>query len=74
MLARPETRRCIECGLPYGAPGFNYYHGNISNGPAYWSDRGILCSPQCSIAHTSRRSAEGSLPDHPAPNPFDFGI
>jgi hypothetical protein len=72
MLARPETRRCIECGLPYGTPAFAYYHGNISNGPAYWSDRGILCSPVCSMAHTKRREAEGTLPDHPAPDPFEL--
>ncbi len=42
MLARPETRRCIECGLPFGAIGFTCYHGDIDEGPAYWSDRGIL--------------------------------
>ena len=74
MLARPETRRCIECGLSYGTPGFDYHQGNVSNGPAYWCDRGILCSPTCSLAHTRRRIVEGTLPDHPAPNPFDFGV
>ncbi len=45
MLARPETRRCIECGLAYGTDAFGYHEGRIENGPAYWSDRGILCSP-----------------------------
>ncbi|PSJ62546.1 hypothetical protein [Kumtagia ephedrae] len=73
MLARPETRRCIECGLPFGMPGFNYYHGSIDNGPAYWSDRGILCSPACSLVHHQRRDAEGTLPTAPAPNPFEYG-
>jgi hypothetical protein len=72
MLARPETRRCIECSLPYGATGFWCYHGDIDNGPAYWSDRGILCSPKCSLAHFRKREAEGSLPDRPAPDPFTF--
>jgi poly-beta-hydroxyalkanoate depolymerase len=72
MLARPETRRCIECGLPYTMPGFNYHHGQIENGPVYWSDRGILCSPTCSLAHFKRRGAEGTLPVAPAPNPFEF--
>lgn len=71
MLARPETRRCIECGLPYGMPGFAYYHGNMEDGPAYWTDRGILCSPRCSIGHFRRRDQEGSLPDRPAADPFD---
>lgn len=73
MLARPETRRCIECGLPYGMPGFSYYHGDIDNGPAYWTDRGLLCSPACSLTHFRRRRSEGSLPDRPAPDPFETG-
>ncbi len=73
MLARPETRRCIECGLPFGIEGFSYYEGRIDNGPAYWSDRGILCSPACSLTHFRQRRSEGSLPDRPAPNPFDIG-
>lgn len=70
MLARPETRRCIECGLPYGSIGFACYHGDIDEGPAYWSDRGILCSPKCSLAHWRKRDAEGSMPSVPAPDPF----
>lgn len=61
MLARPETHRCTECGLPYGAIGWRH-HGDIDNGPAYWSDRGILCSPKCSLAHFQRRQAEGTPP------------
>jgi hypothetical protein len=73
MLARPETRRCIECGLPYGMEGFQYHYGNIDNGPAYWADRGILCSPACSLTHFRRREREASLPDRPAPDPFDTG-
>lgn len=72
MLARPETRRCIECGLAYGTETFGYYHGAIENGPAYWSDRGILCSPDCSLAHHRRRAAEGTLRTSPAPDPFDL--
>ena len=72
MLARPETRRCIECGLPYGMPAFGYYEGRVENGPAYWSDRGILCSPNCSLTHFKRRKAEGTMPDRPAGNPFDI--
>lgn len=71
MLARPERHRCIECGLPYGAEGFALHYGRIENGPAYWCDRGLLCSPQCSLAHTRKRIAEGTLPREPAPDPFE---
>lgn len=71
MLARPERHRCIECGLPFGADGFHLYHGQIEQGPAYWCDRGVLCSPQCSMAHHKKRRAEGTLPDKPAPDPFE---
>ena len=38
MLARGEKYRCIECGLPYGADGFDLHYGLIENGPA---DHGI---------------------------------
>ncbi|WP_137934046.1 hypothetical protein [Mesorhizobium comanense] len=72
MLARPDAYRCIECGLPYRAAGFSYYHGDVANGPAYWSDRGILCSPRCSLAHHRKRTAEGTLQQEPAPDPFEF--
>ncbi len=70
MLARPEPYRCIECGLPFGAQGFESYKGILENGPAYWTDRGVLCSPRCSLAHHKKRAAEGTLPDKPAPDPF----
>jgi hypothetical protein len=66
-----DPYRCIECGLPYRASGFSHYHGEIGNGPAYWSDRGILCSPRCSLAHYRRREAEGTLRREPAPDPFE---
>lgn len=71
MLARQETPRCIECGLAYGLPGFAYHHGREDDGPAYWVDRGILCSPACSLQHFRKREAEGTLPAAPAPNPFE---
>ena len=72
MLARPERHRCVECGLAYGEPAFDLHYGRLENGPAYWSDRGVLCSPECSLAHHRRRKAEGPLPDEPAPNPFEI--
>lgn len=71
MLARPEKYRCIECFLPFGAETFHYYEGNIDNGAAYWSDRGLLCSPQCSLRHYQMRRAEGSVGHEPAPDPFE---
>lgn len=74
MLARPERHRCIECGLAFGEPGFDLHHGNIENGPAYWCDRGVLCSPRCSLAHYHKRAAEGTLPTEPAPNPLEGGF
>jgi hypothetical protein len=70
MLARPEKYKCIECGLPFGADGFALYYGRLENGPAYWSDRGVLCSPKCSLKHHRKRAAEGMLPDEPAGSPF----
>ena len=72
MLARPETRRCVECGLAYGMPDFSLHYGRIENGPAYWCDEGILCSPKCSLAQVRRREASGTLPSAPAPDPFEF--
>ncbi|TPK41573.1 hypothetical protein FJ492_19400 [Mesorhizobium sp. B2-5-4] len=72
MLARPDAYRCIECGLSYRAAGFSCYHGDVANGAAYWSDRGILCSPRCSLAHHRKRAAEGTLQQEPAPDPFEF--
>ncbi|MCV0395409.1 MAG: hypothetical protein K5872_08255 [Rhizobiaceae bacterium] len=70
MLARPETIRCIECGVPFGSPLFHYWHGNIADGPAYWCDRGVLCSPNCSLAHHGKRLSEGTAPTTPAPDPM----
>jgi hypothetical protein len=71
MLARPESRRCVECGTPYEAASFHYWHGEVANGPAYFSDRGTLCSPQCSLTHFRRRETEGTLPSEPAIDPFE---
>ena len=71
MLARPDKHLCIECGLRYGADTFAYYHGHIDNGPAYWCDRGLLCSSQCSLAHHRKRMTEGTLSHAPAPDPLE---
>jgi hypothetical protein len=74
MLARPERHRCIECGLAYSEDGFDLHSGRIENGPAYWCDRGLLCSPKCSVAHYRKRADEGTLATEPAPNPLDADI
>ncbi|MDO9337070.1 MAG: hypothetical protein EON95_16770 [Caulobacteraceae bacterium] len=62
MLARTQKPACVECGLAYGAPGFVFYHGEREQGPAYWSDRGLLCSPVCATGHARKRFAEGTMP------------
>ena len=72
MLARPGHHRCVECGLPYGDRAFHLHYGKPENGPAYWCDRGLLCSPKCSLAHASKRMAEGTMPHEPAPDPFEW--
>lgn len=74
MLARPEKYKCIECGLPFGAAGFALHYGRLENGPAYWCDRGVLCSPKCSLAHYRKRAADGTLPTEPAPDPLERTI
>lgn len=71
MLARPEARRCVECGTSYESATFHYHYGRVENGPAYFCDRGILCSPQCSLEHHRRRETEGTLPTEPATDPFE---
>ena len=68
MLARAEKYRCIECGMLYGTETFAYYEGRIDLGPAYWCDRGLLCSPECALTHHKKRLAEGTVPQTPAPS------
>lgn len=70
MLAIPERFRCVECGKAFGAEDFACYEGDVANGPAYWSDRGVLCSPGCSLAHHMKRMEEGSVASTPAPDPL----
>ena len=71
MLQKTQARACIECGRPYGHPDFGYHYGRIENGPSYWSDRGVLCSLACSVAHFERRVEEGDPMRDPAPNPLE---
>lgn len=70
MLTKAEKYKCVECGRLFGTEGFAYYKGQIENGAAYFSDRGVLCSPECSLAHTRKRGAEGTPPERPARDPL----
>lgn len=69
MLKRPDSWSCIECGTPFRSETFHYYEGRIENGPAYWSDRGILCSAACSLLHYKNRKADGSWSEALAAEP-----
>ena len=71
MLTRLHHTSCVECGKPYGDPAFTYEAGRIENGAAYWSDRGLLCSPPCAIEHFKRRRTAGDPMRDPAPNPLE---
>ena len=72
MLARTPKPVCVECGLAYGAPGFSLDHDRLDLGPAYWSDRGLLCSPECAGVHLRKRVAEGTMPKGPVECPVDW--
>jgi len=71
VLKRLHHTHCVECGKPYGKPDFGYQSGRIERGPAYWSERGLLCSHVCATAHFKRRDAAGEPMREPAPNPLD---
>ncbi len=71
MLTRPHQAKCVECGKAYGRPDFEYHYNRIENGPAYWSDRGLLCSHACAIEHFKRRRAAGDPMREPAASPLE---
>ena len=71
MLNRLHHTNCVECGTPYGTPEFGYHYGRMERGPAYWSDRGLLCSHSCATEHFKRRLKAGERIPEPAPNPLD---
>ena len=70
MLARTPANTCVECAKPYGAPDFALHGGKASNGPAYWSDRGVLCGAACAESHFRRRIADGTFSGVPSDPPF----
>lgn len=55
-----EQLRCVECNKRFTDSGFQYYSGNIEYGPAYFSDEGTLCSPECALVHYKRRIEDGT--------------
>jgi hypothetical protein len=69
MLDRSPVPACIECARGADDPAFAWHGGRRADGPAYWSDRGLLCSPACATAHARRRRAEGTEMREPAPAP-----
>jgi hypothetical protein len=70
MLARTPRFTCAECAKTEYEPGFVWYHGDPAEGPAYWSDKGVLCSPACAQAHFRARVAAGETPTVPAEPPL----
>jgi hypothetical protein len=71
MLKKTRDRTCIECGLPYGHTDFTYHAGRVESGPAYWSERGLLCSHACATAHFEKRVAQGDPMTEPTANPLE---
>lgn len=67
MLDRVGNQRgCIVCGRPFGDPAFVYDEGE----PAYWSDRGLICSIACGQVHERQRREAGEPMTEPADNPL----
>jgi hypothetical protein len=71
MLARTPRILCVECQTPLGMPGFATQAGRPENGPAYWSDEGVVCSNACAARHVTRRAVEGRPMREPAANPLE---
>lgn len=69
MLAR-NPYQCIECGLPLSSPKFLHHAGRREQGPAYWSDQGILCSASCAMQHHGKRRRAGTDMTEPADSPL----
>jgi hypothetical protein len=71
MLARTPKAVCLECGLPWTSPAFVAHAGIREHGPAYWSDRGILCSVDCAHEHFRKRKADRTFVAVPLDCPVD---
>jgi hypothetical protein len=68
-LALSITHNCVVCEKHYDAAGFYYAHDIKAEGPAYFSDKGALCSPQCALDHYLKRKADGDPMLKPARQP-----
>jgi hypothetical protein len=46
----------------------------MEHGPAYYSDKGLLCSAKCSLDHFLKRQSDGDpmLKPAPVPKPENF--
>lgn len=51
---------CCECGKPYSPETFKTLGEESDFYPAYWTDAGILCGPECSTKHILRRIEDGT--------------
>lgn len=69
MLRMNSRRGCVECGKLMDAESFDFHYGLRANGPAYWSDEGLICSPVCATSHFKRRKGENREMREPAPAP-----
>jgi hypothetical protein len=70
MLARTPKFTCLECAKTEFSPSFQWYHDDPTQGPAYWSAKGVLCSSTCAQAHFKALQAAGQTPTTPAEEPF----
>lgn len=69
MLRLNAARACVECGKLKDAEGFDFEKGRRANGPAYWSDDGLICSAACAVSHVARRRGEAREMREPSPAP-----
>jgi hypothetical protein len=59
---------CVECDKLEDDSTFCFYNDERMNGPAYWSDKGVLCSAKCATDHYLKRLAAGEVMA-PSPRP-----
>lgn len=57
---------CVECPRTDADPKFQFSGGLRHQGPAYWSDHGPFCGPECATRHYLRRIADGTFDPRPS--------
>lgn len=70
MLTKASEFTCIVCGRGPDHPDYAWGNGRSSDGPAYWSERGAMCSAACALSHGLKRAADGDAMSEPADPPF----